>query len=68
MFISILIDGNPLIQNEEVDEITVENLFNPIYGLENSKKNWEKIEIKISNFELKFPNLKEKSIDQTLFL
>ena len=67
MFISILIDGNPLIQNEEVDNITVENLFNPVYGLENSKQNWEKIEIKISNFGLKLPNLKEQSVDQTLF-
>ena len=67
MFISILIDGNPLIQNEKVDNITVENLFNPVYGLENSKQNWEKIEIKISNFDLKLPNLKEQSVDQTLF-
>ncbi len=67
MFISILIDGNTLIQNEEVDNITVENLFNPVYGLENSKQNWEKIEIKISNFGLKLPNLKEQSVDQTLF-
>lgn len=67
MFISILIDGNPLIQNEEVDNVTVENLFNPVYGLKNSKQNWEKIEIKISNFGLKLPNLKEQSVDQTLF-
>lgn len=67
MFISILIDGNPLIQNEEVYNVKVENLFNPIYGLENSKQNWEKIEIKISNFGLKLPNLKEQSVDQTLF-
>ena len=67
MFISILIDGNPLIQNEEVDNVTVENLFNPVYGLKNSKQNWEKIEIKISNFGLKLPNLKEQSVDQSLF-
>jgi hypothetical protein len=67
MFISILIDGNPLIQNEKVDNIEVENLLNPIYGLEYSNIKWEKIVIKISNYELKLPKLKEKSIDQPLF-
>jgi len=67
MFISIIIDGKPLVQNEEVEKITVDNLFNLVYGLDNSKINWERIEIKISNFELNLPEINEKSVDQPWF-